>query len=91
MTKIIYPPLQRMADHYEALREAAEEYREFLLQRLAEYEARENPPNGLEIVTGNIGRVERFLELLEGEPFDALRAAVDGIGVLEAVEQGIWV
>ena len=91
MTKITYPPLQSMVEHYEALTTTAEEYKAFLLQRLEEYEKRENPPNGLQIVTINITRVERFIELLEEEPFDALRACVDGIGVLEAVEQGIWV
>ena len=52
---------------------------------------RDTPPDGIEVVGRNIDRVDRFIELMEGELFDVLRSTVDGIGVLEAVDQGIWV
>ena len=91
MTKIDYPALKSMAEHYELVLDAAQEYRGFLINRLEEYKMRDTPPDGIEIVGRNIDRVDRFIELMEGELFDVLRSAVDGIGVLEAVDQGIWV
>lgn len=92
MAEIIYPQLQEAVNRFEGLVASLQEYRSFLEGRRRRYDQEgRDPMYNQRVVTGNINRVNRLLELLDRDANDLLLWIVDGIGTLESVDQGVFV
>lgn len=92
MVAILHEHLDLAVEHHEELIAALERYRGFLLERLDRYRREGRDPVTFERnVTMRLQRLDRLIELLDGQAADLLRWVVDGVGTLESVDEGRWI
>lgn len=87
-----YPDLHDAVEHYDSAITALERHQRLLENRLRRYKSEGRDPATYErVVNGAIVVVEDLLSMLNGDAHDQLRWVVDKVGVLDSVDQGVWV
>jgi DNA repair exonuclease SbcCD ATPase subunit len=92
MVEITDRDLDQALENFEQMIEALERYRASLEARRARYEAQgRDPKTYASVISGNLKRIDRLEEALEGDVYDLLRHLLDGSGVLASVDEGRWI